>query len=299
MKCHDFGQFIFNSSVFDAEKLSEIIYETKEIQPTFSTTAFFLRLISAKELMKIFAKSKMIDEKNPAEIFQSHSEDIQKTFDEIVQKFLNPQKVQDLKEYQEDPSVKIAQVLIDGKMDLLHFEKILEEYHKIEISPVEKIFADWFSALPKRNSFDYPPAIEVIKDFHKFLSESLKTTIILSSTSDQTNENLFGASVKILGAVPIIVGIVAEKTILHKLASTYDEFVSEDIEEDFDSVAEMLNVFTGNFTVKMAALTGVEEELFPPMFGPLEEKDAVFLNVLCDFGNFYLYIGKEEIFKNI
>ena len=298
MNCHDFGQFIFNSSVFDAEKLFEIISKAKKIQPAFSTATIFLRLISASELTKIFTESKLVDEKNPVEIFQSHSADVQKNFDDVVKKFLTPQKVQYITESLEDSSIKFAQALIDGEMNFSQFEKVLEEYHKAEISPVEKIFADWFDDLPDKKSFDYPPALEVTKDFHEFLSESLKTTIIFSSTPAKTNENLFGASVKILGVIPIIVGVVAEKNTLHKLANSYDKFISEDLDEDFDSVAEMLNVFTGNFTVKMASQIGMEEEIFPPLFGQLEKKDSRFLNVLCDFGNFYLYIGKEEIFKN-
>lgn len=296
MKSHDFGQFLFNSSVFDAEKLSEIISAAKNIQPTFSTAAIFLRLISSSELTKIFTESKIVDENNCVEIFRSHAPDIQKKYDEIVQKFLDTRNVKTITESISDPSVKFAQALVDGAMDFVQFEKFLEEYHKVEISPVEKIFADWFHDLSFGKNFDYPPALEVAKDFHEFLSESLKTTIIFSSTPAETNENLFGASVKIVGAIPIIVGVVSDKNILHKLANSYDKFVSEDLAEDFDSVAEMLNVFTGNFTVKIASQIGIEEELFPPRFGQLEKKGTPFLDVVCDFGNFYLYIGKDEIF---
>ena len=299
MKCHDFGQFLFNSSVFDAEKLSKIISAAKKIRPTFSTAAIFFRLVSVNELTEIFAETNFFDEKNSVEIFRSHSPEVQKKYDEIVQKFLNPRKVKDIKESLADPSVKFAQVLVDETMEFSQFEKVLEEFYKGEISPVEKIFADWYDALPSKMNFDYPPALEVAKDFHEFLSDSLKTTIIFSSTPAKTDEKLFGASVKILGAIPIIVGVVAEKNVLHKLANSYDKFISEDIDEDFDSVAEMLNVFTGNFTVKVASQLGIEEELFPPLVGRLEKNEVPFLDVVCDFGNFYLYIGKEEIFKKV
>lgn len=297
MKCHDFGQFLFNSSVFDSPKISKIISAAKKVQPTFSTAAIFLRLVSASELAKIFAESNLFEEKNSAEIFRSHSPDVQEKYDEVVQEFLNPHKVNDIEESLEDPSVKFAQVLVDGAMDFSKFEKVLENFHKVEISPVEKIFSDWYSSLPSQVIFDYPPALEIAKDFHEFLSESLETTIIFSSSPAKTNEDLFGASVKILGAIPIIVGVVAEKNILNKLADSYDKFECEDFEEVFDSIAEMLNVFTGNFTVKVASQTGVEEEIFPPLSGRLEKKETQLLDVMCDFGKFYLYIGKEEIFK--
>jgi len=296
MKCHDFGQFLFNSSVFDAEKLSKIISAAKKIQPTFSTAAIFFRLVSVNELIEIFAETNFFDEKNSVEIFRSHSPEIQKKYDEVVQEFLNPRNVKDIKESLADPSVKFAQVLLDEAEDFSQFEKVLEDFYKGEISPVEKIFADWYDTLPSEVNFDYPPGLEVAKDFHEFLSDSLETTIIFSSTPAETNENLFGASVKILGAIPIIIGVAAEKNILHELASSYDKFITEDIDEDFDSVAEMLNVFTGNFTVKVASQLGIEEDIFPPLVGQLKKEDVYFLNVMCDFGNFYLYIGKEEIF---
>lgn len=297
MKCHDFGQFLFNSSVFDTKKILEIIAAAKKIRPTFSTAAIFLRFISVAELKKIFAESQITDEKNSAEIFRSHSADIQKKYDEVVQNFLNPRNLKVLTESLDEPSIKLAQFLIDEEIKFPEFEKILENYHKEEISPVEKVFADWYETLSLAKVFDYPPALEVAKDFHSFLSESLKTTIIFSSTPAKVSENLFGASVRIKGAMPVVVGIIAEKDILHKLANSYDKFVSEDIEEDFDAVAEMLNVFTGNFTVKIAAKLGLEEELYPPHFGRLEKSINSFLNVICDLGSFHLYVGEKEIFK--
>ncbi|MBR6014324.1 MAG: hypothetical protein IK062_11190 [Selenomonadaceae bacterium] len=296
MKFHDFGQFLFNSSVFDLKKLSEMISEAKDIQPTFSTAAIFQRFISVSEVIKIFSESEFAVEKNFMEYFRTHSQDVQKKYDEVVQNFLNADKTAELTESLEEPSTKLAQVLVDRNLKFEQFEKILEDYHREEFSPVEKVFADWYSTLTFERKFDYPPSLDVAKDFHGFLTESLKTTIIFSSTPVDTVEKLFGASVKIQGAMPVVIGVLAEQNTLHKLANSYDDFVSEDIEEDFDSVAEMLNVFTGNFTVKVASQLGIEEELYPPLFGRLEKNVFSFLTVTCDFGNFYLYIGEEEIF---
>ena len=297
MRHHDFGQFLFNSSIFKTEKIFEMISAAKKVRPTFATAAFFLRLISIAELTKIFSESDITVEKNFVEYFRLHSPEVQKKFDEAVQNFLNPHSLKDLKEAVEESSVKLVQILADGTEEFSEFEKILENYHREELSPVEKVFADWYGSLTFEKIFDYPPALDVAKDFHSFLSESLKTTIIFSSTPAKSNENLFGASVKIQGAMPIVTGVIAGENILHKLANSYDKFVSEDIEEDFDAISEMLNVFTGNFTVKIASQLGLEEELYPPRFGQLEKNLPPLLGVMCDFGNFYLYIGETEIFK--
>ena len=121
--------------------------------------------------------------------------------------------------------------------------------------------------------------------------------MIFSPAEPDFKEKVFGASVKINGDIPIVVGVLAEKKVLHKLANSYDKFVSEDIEEDFDAVAEMLNVFTGNFAVKIATTSGIEEELYPPRFGQLTFELETPVTVFADVGKFYLYIGAEEIFK--
>ena len=298
MKCHDFGQFLFNSSVFDDKQLSEIIVATKNVQPTFSTAAIFLRFVSISELSKIFIESKITGEENLIECFRSHSAEIQSKYDEVVQNFLSSQNLKEMKDSVEDPSVKLAQVLIDGAIDFDSFKKILEDYHKCEISPVEKFFGDWYRTMNLEKVFDYSPALDVAKDFHIFLSESLKTTIIFLSPPVRPYESLLGASVKIKGAMPIVVGVLTEKNSLHNLAVSYDKLVEEDADEDFDAVAEMLNVFTGNFTVKIASQLGIEEELFPPRFGQLAENICSLLGVMCSFGDFYLYIGEKEIFKD-
>ena len=298
MKAHDFGQFLFNSSVFDEMQLVELISAAKNVKPTFATAAIFLRLVSVAEMVKVFGHSKIIETENIADFFRSHDEVTQEKYNEIVRKFLNPHKFKSISHAAKDNSVQLAQILVDGeKISFADFEKVLENYHREEIPPVEKIFGKIYNSLHGAKKLDYPPALDVAVHFHQFLSEEFETTVFFSSVTPDSNEELFGASVKINGDIPIVVGVLAEKKVLHKLANSYDKFVSEDIEEDFDAVAEMLNVFTGNFTVRVATTSGIEEELYPPRFGQLNFEPETLITVFADVGKYYLYIGAEEIFK--
>jgi len=135
----------------------------------------------------------------------------------------------------------------------------------------------------------------VAESLHEFLSETLKTSVIFVPSPELGESDKFGASVKITGDMPVVVSVMAEQETFHKMANIYDDFVSDDLEEDFDAMSEMLNVFTGNFTVQFAAAVGVEEEPEPPRFGRVDENLAT-LRVLTNFGNFYLYIERKEIF---
>ena len=298
MKAHDFGQFLFNSSTFNETQLIEMISAAKNVKPTFATAAIFLRLVSVAEIIEVFERYRIGEGKSVEDFFRSHDEITQEKYNEIVRKFLKPHRFKSISRAAEDNSIQLAQFLIDGeKMSFGAFEKILEDYHREEIPPVEKIFGDIYNSLQNAKKIDYPPALDVAVHFHQFLSEEFKTTIIFSSTEPKFSNELFGASVKINGDIPVVVGVLAEKNILHKLANSYDKFISEDIEEDFDAVAEMLNVFTGNFTVKVATTSGLEEELYPPRFGQLNPELETLVTVLADVGKFYLYIGTEEIFK--
>lgn len=298
MKAHDFGQFLFNSSIFGESQLWELILAAKNIKPTFSTSAIFLRLVSTAELVEVFGKSDLVDNRNVDEIFRSHDEDLQKNYDEVVRKFLDPHRFKSIYNGEEYPSIQLAQILIDsGLISFSDFEKTLENYHHEEIPPVERIFGRFYDSLRSKEKVDYPPALDVARYFHAFLSEELQTSVIFSATSAGYRNELFGASVKLNGAIPIVAGVIAEKNVLHNLANSYDKFVSENIEEDFDAVAEMLNVFTGNFAVKVATSSGLEEELYPPRFGVFTLRSEPLLTVIADVGKFYLYIGAEEIFK--
>ena len=298
MKAHDFGQFLFNSSVFDETQLIELISEAKNVKPTFATAAIFLRLVSVDEIVKVFRHARIVETENVANFFRSHDEVTQEKYNEIVRKFLSPHKFKSISNAAKDNSFQLAQILIDGeKMSFSDFEKILENYHREEIPPVEKIFGNIYNNFRSAKKIDYPPALDVAVHFHNFLSEEFKTTAFFSPLEPDFSKELFGASVKINGDIPVVVGVLAEKKVLHKLANSYDKFVSEDIEEDFDAVAEMLNVFTGNFTVRVATTSGIEEELYPPRFGRLNFKLEALVTIFADVGRFYLYIGAEEIFK--
>ena len=132
----------------------------------------------------------------------------------------------------------------------------------------------------------------------EFLSETLGTSVVFAPSPKLGKSDKFGASVKIAGEMPVVVAVMADQKTFHVMANIYDGFVSDDLEEDFDAMSEMLNVFTGNFTVQFAAAVGVEEEPEPPRFGRVDENLST-LRALTNFGTFYLYIEREEIFPCI
>ena len=272
MKSHDFGQFLFNSSTFDEKKLVELITAAKVSVPTLAIKALFLRLISLAEL----------EEKNYSEAF--------------LKTFLTQHQLERISSLDKDNSLKLVQALIDTKtVDFEGLEKILQEYHRIEIPPVESAFASFYDSIQLADRVDYPLALGVAESLHEFLSETLKTSVVFVPSPELGESDKFGASVKITGDMPVVVSVMAEQETFHKMANIYDDFVSDDLEEDFDAMSEMLNVFTGNFTVQFAAAVGVEEEPEPPRFGRVDENLAT-LRVLTNFGNFYLYIERKEIF---
>ena len=275
MKSHDFGQFLFNSSTFDENKIVELITAAKNSVPTLTVQSLFLRLISVQEMA----------EKNLSE--------------ETLKNFLTPHQLERISALEKDNSLKLVQALLDtSTVDLAGLEKILQSYHRIEIPPVETAIAKFYDSIHMDYKLDYPLALSVAESFHEFLSETLKSSIIFIPEPEFNKIETFGASVKITGVMPVVVAVMAEQKIFHKMANIYDDFVSDDLEEDFDAMSEMLNVFTGNFTVEFAAAVGVEEEPEPPRFGRVD-KNIRTLRVLTNFGTFYLYIDREEIFSAI
>ena len=138
MKSHDFGQFLFNSSTFDEQKLVELIAAAKSSIPTLPVKALFMRLVSLAEL----------EEKNYSEKF--------------LQTFLTSQQIERISLLDEDNSLKLAQTLVDTKtVDFEGLEKILQEYHRIEIPPVESAFASFYDSLRLADKVDYPLALGV------------------------------------------------------------------------------------------------------------------------------------------
>ena len=273
MKSHDFGQFLFNSATFDEGKLVELITAAKDSVPTLTAQSLFLRLISFSELAD------------------------KKDTDAFLKNFLQPHQLERISALEKDNSLKLVQALVDtSTVDFEGLEKILQKYFSVEIPPVESAFASFYESVQLTDRVDYPLALGVAEGLHEFLSETLKTSVIFVPSPDLGESDKFGASVKITGAMPVVVAVMAEQNIFHKMANIYDDFVSDDLEEDFDAMSEMLNVFTGNFTVQFAAAVGVEEEPEPPRFGRVDDNLST-LRVLTNFGTFYLYIERNEIFS--
>ena len=105
----------------------------------------------------------------------------------------------------------------------------------------------------------------------------------------------FGATVKIDGKINFVMGVCAEEKNFHDLAEKYEHFHTESLDEDFDAVSELLNVVTGLLIVKLSTIFGIEEDLEPPRFGQTE-KNIGMIKIRGSIGDFYLYIGKNEIF---
>lgn len=137
-------------------------------------------------------------------------------------------------------------------------------------------------------------AAAILKNFCSFLTEELNSKIEIGAEILRPAEANFGATVKVTGKIPFVIGVLADKSTFHKLAETYEKIDTENLAEDFDAVSEMLNVFAGQLIVKIAAKCHVEEELAPPRFGKISGNFRV-KKIATDFGKFYLYLGDEEI----
>ena len=200
MKSHDFGQFLFNNSIFSEAKLKELIKLAKDTTPTLAVEALFLQLIEASELTQ---------------------ED-----DEFVRTLITPRQAARALELKEGQSLYLAQALIDnGIVNFTKLGQLLEEYNKLEIPPIESALTTYYDKLKNHPDIDFPFAIDVIGSFHAFLSETLQTTILILPPSDCSNKTKIGASVKIIGEVPVVVALFADEEVFLSLANRYDEYV--------------------------------------------------------------------------
>ena len=268
MKSHDFGQFLFNSAAFSSAQIEELIKLAGNSEPTLATEALFLQLIEASELTQVD--------------------------DEFVHTLITPRQAARALELKDGQSLSLAQALIDnGIANYLELDKLLEAYNKLEIPPIESALTAYYEKSNNYLDVDFPFAVDVVSSFHSFLSETLKTTIVILPPSDFNQENLIGASVKIIGEIPVVVALFASEEMFLHLAQRYDEYV-ETIEDANDAISELLNVFTGHFTVKIAVTKGLEEVPEPPRYGSVV--DAKCITVMADIGTFYIYISKCEIF---
>ena len=175
-------------------------------------------------------------------------------------------------------------------------EHILEKYNRLEIPPFEKSFSEYYLLEKDEQKADYPFSLDAAKAVYDFLSENLSTSIILLPPSETEDYPHFGATVRINGEIPIIIGLIAKRNIFKKIAENYTGDVYDSQEDIFDVVSELLNVFTGHFTIRIASLLGVEEEPEPPRFGEINQNISA-MKMLADIGTFYIYVGKEEIFQ--
>ena len=271
MKSHDFGQFLFNSSALNKIQLSEVIKLAGKSEPTLATEALFLQMIEASELKR--------------------------SDDEFVHTLITPRQAARALELKDGQSLSLAQALVDnGIANYLKLDRLLEEYNKLEIPPIESALTAYYDRLGNYSDIDFPFAVDVISSFHAFLSESLKTTIIILPPSECKHENQIGASVKIIGEIPVVVAMFANEKVFLQLAKRYDEYV-ETIDDAHDAISELLNVFTGHFTVKIAVTKGLEEVPEPPRYGSVDGINCIIM--MSDIGTFYIYIGKREIFNQI
>ncbi len=293
MNSYDFGQFLFNTAFLDETQLADLIIAAKNKKSTLATKALFLRMVTIPELetsLKNLQASESLDE-----YLRSHDADSQGKYDEMIKNVLKAGQPKRLERMEETASLWLVQELIDsGTVDAEQLEKLLGEYHKLEIPPVEDAYSSRYDLLPPEQKLDYPLAVDVIKNFHEFTSKSFATTLIMLPATDNADNTLLGATVKIKGNNPIIVGIFAEEPIFLNFAQNYNNLV-ETKEDALDAIAEFLNIYAGHLTIHMVEVLGADEEPETPRFGDAENFTGI--KMLGDCGNFYMYVGKDEFFQ--
>ena len=300
MKSYDFGQFLFNSSFLNENQLAELIVAANKKKSTLATKALFLRMASlpelAESLKNLKASSSDVPAEDIVEYLRSHDAEIQGKYDSIIENVLKAGQPARLKRLKETSSIWLIQELIDsGKVNVDELEKLFDEYHKLEMSPIDTAFAARYDSLPPEQQLDYPFAVEVVKSFHEFTSESLGSTIILLPSTDYAEEKLYGATVKVKGNTPVITGLFANEQVFTKFAKTYNN-LAEDLNDAYDVVSEFFNIYAGHLTIQMVATLGTEEEPETPRYGETEDNFTA-VKMLSDWGEFYFYVGKEEYFK--
>ncbi len=300
MKSYDFGQFLFNSSFFDENQLADLIVAAKKKKATLAAKALFLRMVSLPELAESLKNLKETSADMPsddiAEYLRSHEEDVQAKYDSVIENVLKKGQPARLKRLKESSSIWLIQELIDGgTVSIEELEKLFDEYHKLEMSPIDTAFAARYDSLPPEQQPDYPFAVEVVKAFHEFASESFGSTIILLPSTDYAQEKLYGATVKVKGKIPVITGLFATEPVFTQFAKNYNH-LAENLDDAYDVVSEFFNIYAGHLTIQMVATLGTEEEPETPRYGEAEDLFTG-IKMLSDWGEFYFYVGKEEYFK--
>ena len=286
MKSHDFGQFLFNSGRLSELQMSKMIDAARQSEPTLAVEALFLQLISAAEMTDIFIslKTSMI-----------RSTPIKKSIDELVRKLITDRQAHRAEQLKEGQSIRFAQALIDnGLTNFLKLERVLNAYYNLQVPPIESVLTVYYEQLRGRLTIDFPFAIDLFRSLHTFISEELRSTVLILPPTDFKPHEMLGATVKLIGDLPVVTGICADEKTFLNLARRYDD-MTETVEDSFDVVSELLNVFTGHFAIKASMMRGLEEEPEPPRCGTLDGDFNGFL-MLTDVGKFYIYVNAEEIF---
>jgi len=294
MRSYDFGQYLFNIAFLDETQLADLISAAKNKKSTLATKALFLRMISLSELTDALKNSETPVE-SIDEYLRSHDAENQAKYDEVIKTILKPDQPARLERMKETSSIWLIQELIDSNMITLDkFEELLADYHKLEISPIEEAFATRYESLPEVQKPDYPLALDAVKSFHEFVSQSFDSTVILLPDVDAAQEKLLGATVKIRGTIPVVIGFFAVEPVFMNFAKNYNHLV-ETVEDATDMVSEFLNIYVGHLTIRMVETLGTEEEPETPRFGDAEVFTGI--KMLADCGEFYLYVGNDEYFE--
>lgn len=286
MKSHDFGQFLFNSGRLSELQMSKMIEAARSSEPTLAVEALFLQLISAAEMTDIFRslKTSMI-----------RSTPINTSIDALVRRLITDRQALRAEQLKDGQSIRLAQALVNnGLTNFLKLERILEQYYNLQVPPLESMLTIYYEQLRGRLTIDFPFAIDLFRALHTFISEELHSTVIILPPTAIDCADKTGATVKLIGDLPVVTGIFADEKTFIGLARRYEE-ATETLEDSFDVISELLNVFTGHFAIRASMMRGLEEEPEPPRCGTLSGDVSGFL-MLTDVGKFYVYVNAEELF---
>lgn len=288
MKSHDFGQHLYNAQRLSEVQTARMIEAAKNAEPTLAVEALFLQLVSAEELTELFRSTY-------GKKFGSIGETI-RSIDEQVRTLITPRQALRAEELKDGQSIRLAQALMnDGLANFLKLERWLEEYYSLQVPPLERMLTIYYERQRDRLAVDFPFAIDLMRELHMFLSDVFNATVIILPPTEFDYRDKIGASVALIGDVPAVTGIFADEESFMRLAVRYDEWV-ETLEDGFDAMSELLNVFVGHFAVKAATRRGLEEEPEPPRIGALPCETTGFL-MMSDVGKFFIYVNREEIFE--
>lgn len=277
MKSHDLGQFLFNGGTFNEIQMPRIISASKRSEPSLAVESLFLQLVSAEELTQLLRADRY-------------------SLDENVRHLITPRQASRAEQLKDGQSIRLAQGLLEnGLANFLKLDRILDRYYALQVPPLESMITRHYERLGRRMTIDFPFAVELIRELHAFLSDTLCSTVIILPPSEDERQKEFGASVKMDGDIPSVTGVFSDTKTLMKLAARFDASV-ENLDDAFDALSEMLNVFVGHFAVKAATQRGIDVLPEPPRFGSIESESCGFC-LLTDVGKFYVYLGREEIFS--